>query len=150
VHLNASDVEILKKRGVRVVLCPRSNDKLDVGKAPAYLLKKAGIPLALGTDSLASNDSLSMQDEMIFAMGSYQGVFTPEEILRMATLGGAEALRIDHETGSLEEGKRADFLIMGVEKVSSLEDLPRAILEEGKIQEVAAGGAFLTFPPPCT
>ena len=143
VHVTVADVEILKKRGVKVVLCPRSNDKLDVGKAPAYLFKKAGITLGLGTDSLASNDSLSMQDEMTFVAQNFEGIFTPEEILRMATLGGAEAIRIDHETGSLEEGKRADFLVMSLEKIASAEDLPRAILEEGKLQEVATGGEFL-------
>jgi cytosine/adenosine deaminase-related metal-dependent hydrolase len=145
VHVNGADVEILKKRGVRVVLCPRSNEKLDVGKAPAYLFKKAGIALALGTDSLASNDSLSMQDEMTFVAQNFEGVFTADEILRMATLGGAEAIRMDHETGSLEEGKRADFLVMSLEKAAPEKDLPSAILEEGKLQEVATRGEFL--PP---
>jgi cytosine/adenosine deaminase-related metal-dependent hydrolase len=143
VHVTAADVEILKRRGVRVVLCPRSNDKLDVGKAPAYLFKKAGITLALGTDSLASNDSLSMQDEMTFVAQNFEGVFTPGEILRMATLGGAEAIHMDHETGSLEEGKMADFLVMNLEKAASEKDLPSAILEEGKLQEVATRGEFL-------
>ncbi len=143
VHVTSADAELLRKRGVRVVLCPRSNDKLDVGKAPAHLMKKAGIPLALGTDSLASNDSLSMQDEMNFLWRNFPGVFTPEEILHMATLGGAGAIGLAHETGSLEEGKRADFLVMGLAGIPPQDDLPRAILEEGRLVEVVAGGEYL-------
>lgn len=109
VHITHTDAELLKKRDVKVVLCPRSNEELDVGKAPAYLFKKMGIPLALGTDSLASNDSLSLQDEMSFLMHNFPGVFTPEEILHMATLGGAQAIGLAHETGSLEQGKERIF-----------------------------------------
>ena len=75
VHVTPADAEILKKRGAVAILCPRSNDCLVVGKAPAALLKQAGIPLALGTDSLASNDSLSMWDEMRFLLGEFPQVF---------------------------------------------------------------------------
>lgn len=143
VHVNGADAELLKKRGVSVVLCPRSNEMLNVGKAPVQLFRKAGIPLALGTDSLASNDSLSMQDEMSCLWHNFPGVLTPSEILRMATLGGATALGLAHETGSLEEGKRADFLVMGLEQAVSVEDVPAAILE-GKLLEVAPAGEFLS------
>ncbi len=144
VHVTHSDAEILKKHGVRVVLCPRSNEKLDVGVAPAHLFKKMGIPLALGTDSLASNDSLSMQDEMGYVLRNFHGIFTPAEILHMATLGGAAAIGLDHETGSLGKGKRADFLIMELGGgISSAADLSLAVIEKGKLAEVAAGGEFL-------
>jgi cytosine/adenosine deaminase-related metal-dependent hydrolase len=146
VHVNHADAELLIKRGCRVVLCPRSNDRLNVGKAPAYLFKKMGIPMALGTDSLASNDSLSMLDEMRYMLTDSPDVFTPGELLRMATLGAAEAVGLDKETGSLEEGKRADFLVMGFNGNSGAKDLPRAIIEEGKLMEVITGGEFLGIP----
>jgi cytosine/adenosine deaminase-related metal-dependent hydrolase len=146
VHVNHSDAELLKKRGCKVVLCPRSNDKLNVGKAPAFLFKKMDIPMALGTDSLASNDSLSMLDEMKYLLTDSPDVFAPGEILRMATLGGAEAIGIDHETGSLEKGKRADFLLMGLNGNLRAEDLSRAIIEEGKLMEVVTGGEILGLP----
>ena len=81
VHITPDDAHILKKRGVTAILCPRSNERLAVGRAPAPLLKKCGIPLALGTDSLASNDSLSLWDEMRFFRREFPGEFTPEEIL---------------------------------------------------------------------
>ena len=143
VHVNHADAELLAKHGAKVVLCPRSNDKLDVGKAPAYLFKKLGIPLALGTDSLASNDSLSLQDEMIFLMQNFPGVFSAGEVLHMATLGGARAIGLDHETGSLEKGKRADFLVMSLENIPKEEDLPGAVIEEGKLREVFIKGELL-------
>jgi cytosine/adenosine deaminase-related metal-dependent hydrolase len=143
VHVNHADAELLAKHGAKVVLCPRSNDKLDVGKAPAYLFKKLGIPLALGTDSLASNDSLSLQDEMNFLMQNFPGVFSAGEVLHMATLGGARAIGLDHETGSLEKGKRADFLVMSLENIPKEEDLPGAVIEEGKLREVFIKGELL-------
>ncbi len=146
VHVNHAEAEILKKRGAKVVLCPRSNDKLNVGKAPAYLFKKMGIPMALGTDSLASNDSLSMLDEMRFLLADSPEVFSPGEILRMATLGGAEVIGLDKETGSLEQGKRADFLVMGFERECRANDLPGAVIEEGRLMEVVTGGEILKLP----
>jgi aminodeoxyfutalosine deaminase len=143
VHVNHADAELLKKHNAKVVLCPRSNDKLTVGKAPAYLYKKMGISLALGTDSLASNDSLSLQDEMVFLMNNFPGVFTTTEVLHMATLGGARAIGLEHETGSLEQGKRADFLVMEPGKVPQGDDLPRVVIEEGKLREVFIKGERL-------
>ncbi len=64
VHVTPDDVRVLKEKGCSVVLCPRSNDRLFVGSAPHKLLKSAGLSLALGTDSLASNDSLFLWDEL--------------------------------------------------------------------------------------
>jgi cytosine/adenosine deaminase-related metal-dependent hydrolase len=148
VHVTHSDAEILKRHGVRVVLCPRSNEKLDVGRAPAYLFRKMDIPLALGTDSLASNDSLSMQDEMNYVLRNFPGVFTPVEILRMATLGGAGAIGLAHETGTLDKGKRADFLVMKLGSGISSEDvLVRTLIEEGKLMEIAPAGELMLTSP---
>jgi aminodeoxyfutalosine deaminase len=140
VHVTPADVEILKERGVTVILCPRSNDRLYVGKAPVQLLRKAGIPLALGTDSLASNDSLSLWDEMRFVRREFSGEFAPDELLAMATTGGAGALRIAPEAGSLEEGKRADFLIMRLPEGTHGPHPEEALIEEGVLEEVYIRG----------
>lgn len=140
VHVTPSDVGILRERGAMCVLCPRSNDRLDVGKAPAALLKKEGIPLALGTDSLASNDSLSMWDEMRFAIDAYPAVFTPAELLEMSTMGAARALQLEGEIGSLEEGKRADFIVVRLGRSVQLPGIAEALLEESRIEEVFCGG----------
>ena len=140
VHITPYEAEILKARGVAVVLCPRSNDKLDVGTAPVRLLKKAGIPLALGTDSLASNDSLSLLDEARFLLDRFAGEFTPGEALRLITLSGAEVIGMNSEVGSLEPDKRGDFLVVSLPESLGSRKLPDAIIEQGKLLEVFAGG----------
>lgn len=141
VHVTPADAQLLKKCGATVILCPRSNDRLVVGKAPAALLKKAGIPLALGTDSLASNDSLSLWDEMRFLRKEFAGIFTPAEILDMVTVNAARALCLGSETGSLENGKRADFLVVRTD--APVTDLVEGLIEDGQIEEVFVGGAQL-------
>ncbi len=143
VHITMDDAHILKKCGVTAILCPRSNERLAVGKAPASLLKKCGIPLALGTDSLASNDSLSLWDEMRFLRREFPDVFTPTEVLEMATLGSARALHLESETGSLEKGKRADFLVVHPARITSPAELAEVLIEESRVAEVFLGGASI-------
>ena len=147
VHVTPADAEILKKRGVSVVLCPRSNDRLAVGKAPVALLKNAGIPLALGTDSLASNDSLSIWDEMRFLLDQFPGTFSPAEVLAMATHGGAMALRLDGEAGSLAKEKRGDFLVVKPSRLPSSEKIAEAVIEESQIEEIYLGGEPFNYEP---
>ncbi|GLI38894.1 amidohydrolase family protein [Geobacter hydrogenophilus] len=141
VHLMPSDAEILAKRGVGVVLCPRSNDKLAVGRAPVVLLKKLGVPLALGTDSLASNDSLSLWDEMRYLLDTFPGIFAPSEVLSMTTIGSARQLALADRTGSLDKGKHADFLVMKLPgRNGSGEALHEALIHSGEILQVFLAG----------
>ncbi len=139
VHLNLADAKTLKERGVSIALCPRSNERLDVGRAPVALFKKLGIPLALGTDSLASNDSLSLWDEMRFALDAFPHDLSPADIFRMVTIGGAAALGISAACGSLEVGKRADFQVVG-NVVGTEDGLLERLVQAGSLQEVYAGG----------
>lgn len=145
VHVSRADAEILKQRGVSVALCPRSNERLDVGRAPVALLRKLGIPLALGTDSLASNDSLSLWDEARFALDTFPAELSPEDVLHMATLGGAAALELGASHGSLEAGKRADFQV-----VSHVGDGQRELLERimyhGVVEDVYVAGQQYSGP----
>ncbi len=139
VHINLADAQILKQRGVTVCLCPRSNDRLDVGRAPLALFRKLAIPLALGTDSLASNDSLSLWDEMRFALNQFSDVLSPADVFRMATSGGAAALGLSTSVGSLEVGKRADFQVVshcGTDEKGLLE----RVIGQGKIVDVCLNG----------
>jgi aminodeoxyfutalosine deaminase len=140
VHITPADVGMLKSSGVTAVLCPRSNDKLNVGAAPVHLLKKAGIPITLGTDSLASNDSLSMLDEARFFKERFPAEFNAAETLRLITLSGAEALGISHEAGSLEAGKRGNFLVLSLPGNHSGRDIHEMILENSRLQEVFVSG----------
>jgi cytosine/adenosine deaminase-related metal-dependent hydrolase len=144
VHVTPADAKILKERDVSVILCPRSNDRLNVGTAPAHLFRKLDIPLAFGTDSLASNDSLSLFDEARFAADLWPGLFPPEELLYMMTLGGARALDLEDMAGSLVPGKRADFIV--VEAAGTPEQLPERIIGDGKLVEVFVAGVPLTVP----
>ena len=144
VHVTPTDVAVLKERGVSVVLCPRSNERLFVGCAPHHLLKSAGIPLALGTDSLASNDSLSLWDEILFLQQLAPDQFSAEELIAMATLGGARALGIEASTGSLEIGKRGDFLVFSGCAPGPGASVWESLLEQGRLEQVFLAGE--SFP----
>ncbi len=140
VHLNQADIDVVKGTGTSVVLVPRSNYNLGVGKAPVQLLLEAGVPLALGTDSLASSDSLSLWDEMRFLLDEFPGVFTAKDALRLATIGGAQALKRDSEAGTLEPGKRADFIVVQTGSSPDKQRLYQQLLEGAKILAVWSGG----------
>ena len=143
VHVSVADARILKSRGSHVVLCPRSNDLLDVGRAPVHLFKKFGIPLALGTDSLASNNSLSLWDELRFALEVFSADLSAQDVFHMVTAGGADALGILAECGSLEAGKRADFQVVGNGEGDEHTILDR-VIREGILLEVFSGGERYT------
>ncbi len=132
VQLTEKGAAVLKQRGVTVCLCPRSNQQLDVGVAPVRLFKEMGLPLCLGTDSLASNVSLSLWDECRFAMDCYNGELAPEELLQMATAGGAAGIRMAGQAGSLEPGKLAAFQVVELAGSCTAERL----LEQGKVMGV--------------
>ncbi len=89
------------------VLCPGSNDYISHQKPPVELLRRLGVSICLGTDSLASNHALSMLDEL----RRLEGV-PLDERLQWATLNGARALGLDDELGSVEVGKRPGLLLL--------------------------------------
>jgi len=105
VQVDAADREILARRGVHVVLCPRSNRNLAVGTADVPAFLAAGVRLALGTDSLASVETLDVLDDAVLLHREFPDL-DPAAIVRMATLGGAEALGLG-DLGAIAPGKRA-------------------------------------------
>jgi 5-methylthioadenosine/S-adenosylhomocysteine deaminase len=109
VHLTEEDLEIVAQTGVAVAHCPRSNAYLGAGRARLKALRDLGIPVGLGTDSLASSQSLSLWDEIRFAFEDHSGLLSPVEWIGMATAGGAQALGLDAEIGTLDPGKQADL-----------------------------------------
>lgn len=139
VQLSPADIALLKDRRASVVLVPRSNHNLAVGKAPVKELLQAGIPLSLGTDSLASSDSLSLWDEMRFLLDAFPQSFSPGDALRMATIGGARAIQRDHEAGTLEPGKRADFIVMETGNITA-GNIYEQLIEDSKVSGVWCGG----------
>jgi cytosine/adenosine deaminase-related metal-dependent hydrolase len=112
VHLSRREIDDLRAGGAAFVLCPRSNTAHRNGSPDVTFFVDAGIPFALGTDSLGSVDSLSMWDEMREAAGLYIGDLSGEElsrsVFRAATENGARALRLP--SGRLLPGAPADFV----------------------------------------
>ncbi|PWB78333.1 MAG: metal-dependent hydrolase [Candidatus Methylomirabilota bacterium] len=115
VHMGMSDLRLLKQRDTALAVCPRSNDRLKVGTAPLPRCLAAALRIGLGTDSLASNETLSLWDEMRFARRLYDGAVTAQQLATMATLGGAAALGMADAVGSLAPGKRADLTAVAVD-----------------------------------
>src|SRR5216110_1254797 len=127
VHLQPPDIETLATQQCNVVHYPVSNMKLASGIAPVAALAARGINVALGTDGAASNNRLDLFSEMRIAsllakvaIGD-AGAFPAAAVLRMATLGGAIALGLDREIGSLALGKQADAVAIDL---SNLDVLP--------------------------
>jgi cytosine/adenosine deaminase-related metal-dependent hydrolase len=105
VQVDAADREILARRGVSVALCPRSNCNLGVGRADVPALLAAGVRLCLGTDSLASVETLDVLDDAVLLARQFPAL-DPGAVVRMATAGGAEALGLE-DLGTLAPGQRA-------------------------------------------
>ena len=131
VQVNAEDAQLLNERGVTVVLCPRSNERLGVGTAPVHLYRAAGVALALGTDSLASNDSLSMWDELAAARRCYGAHLSSAELLAMATCNGADALGLKGEMGALRAGFGAHFQVLPLRDPPPLRELEEFLCSHG-------------------
>ena len=113
VHVDHQDMTRLQARGVTVVTCPRSNQRLGVGKAPVPKLLASGIPVALGTDSLASAPDVDVFNEVAVLRQEHPGL-APAAALRIATLNGARALGLSKELGSIESGKLAALAVVGL------------------------------------
>jgi 5-methylthioadenosine/S-adenosylhomocysteine deaminase len=120
VWVNESDLAVLKSRGVGVSHNPESNMKLASGIAPVKAYLAANIAIGLGTDGAASNNDLDMFGAMR-AASFLQKVATSDPTavsaraaVQMATIGGARALGMDKQIGSLEPGKRADIIIVSM------------------------------------
>ncbi len=118
VHVDGADIRRMARYGVRVAHCPRSNARLSGAVAPVPELLSGGVPVGLGTDSLASVPTLDLWDEMRAALAVHGGRLRPSQILEMATLGGARGLGLGDEIGSLEAGKRADLIAVSAREVA--------------------------------
>jgi cytosine/adenosine deaminase-related metal-dependent hydrolase len=136
VHLTGADIKLLAEAGMFLALCPRSNARLNVGQAPVASLHKAGVKLALGTDSLASNDSLSLWDELAFAHGWFAGQLDPPTLFQMATLGGAAALGLETELGSLTVGKQCSFQLLRPASKVNLGEVNDYFMAPGRTGEI--------------
>jgi cytosine/adenosine deaminase-related metal-dependent hydrolase len=112
VHASDEDVDLLRERRVTVVTCPRSNRALGSGRAPIERMLARGVPVALGTDSLASAPDLDPFAEMAALAAEHPGL-PPAAVVRAATLEGARALGIAGRLGAIEPGRSARLVAAG-------------------------------------
>lgn len=122
VCLDENDRILFAESGCKVSHNPASNMKLASGIAPVPDMLKAGITVGLGTDGCASNNTLDMIREMSMAAKLHKAarldptVMDAKTVVRMATVEGAKTLGMDKITGSLEVGKKADIIVIGLNK----------------------------------
>ena len=115
-QLTTQEIRLIADSGAKVVHCPSSNLKLASGYCPVAQLQEAGVEVALGTDGAASNNRLDMFKEAHVAslLAKHENqdptAGQAENLLYMATLGGAKALGMQDQIGSLEIGKAADLI----------------------------------------
>ncbi|MCC6905395.1 MAG: amidohydrolase family protein [Anaerolineae bacterium] len=123
VHVDQGEIRTLQRHNVGVSHNPSSNMKLASGIAPVRAMLEAGLNVGIGTDGPASNNDLDMFEEVrLAALLAKVATDNPttlpaREVFSMATIGGARALHIDHLTGSLEAGKRADIAVVDMHRI---------------------------------
>ncbi len=126
VWLTADEIRTLAAKKVGVAHCPESNQMLASGVAPVVEMIRAGVELGLGTDGPAgSNNNLDMLEEMASAarlqkvMKNDPKAISARELLRLATIGGAQALGLADKIGTLERGKRADVVVIDLHQAKT-------------------------------
>ena len=162
IWIDEGDIELIASRGASVAHNPVCNLRIGSGVAPLRSLLSAGVNVALGTDGISSNDSCRLFDVMkvaglvhTLATDDYDEWPTAPEILWAATRGGARALGLDDEIGSIEPGKKAD--IVALDLLSSafvpVNDLPNQLVyaENGSsVRLVMVDGEIVVEDGACT
>ncbi len=158
VYLSEEELELLARRGSRIAHCPNSNLFLGSGLFRLHHTLEAGVVVGLGTD-IGAGTTPSMFTTMAdaYKVQQVQGVsLSPIQLWYLATLGGARALSLGDECGSLEAGKSADFVMLDLkstplvelrsERASSVEDLLAGLIFTGDdrvVRECWIGGQMV-------
>lgn len=122
VHVDEEDIRVMKEKNVYPINNPTSNLKLASGFAPVKKMLDAGIPVALGTDGSSSNNNVNMFEEIHLASILNKAIdrdatsVSAYQAIEMATINGAKALGLAGEIGSVEEGKKADLILINTNK----------------------------------
>ena len=133
--VSEEDIEVLARSGVAAAHCPRSNDFLGCGLSPVTRMIERGIRVGMGTDGLWSSPSMNLFEETLFAVELHG--MSGAAGLELVTLGGARALGIEGETGTLDAGKWADLAVV---ETSPEDGEP----ERGVLEAAAGGGVAAT------
>jgi 5-methylthioadenosine/S-adenosylhomocysteine deaminase len=122
VWLHNNEISVFERTGASVAHCPTSNEKLASGVAPVPKLLNHGVTVGVGTDGIKENNRLDVFQEMknaaliqkVHTLDARQ--MTAEEVFRLGTMGGAEALGLGEEIGSIESGKQADVVLVDLQQ----------------------------------
>ncbi|MGB2751690.1 MAG: amidohydrolase family protein [Pyrinomonadaceae bacterium] len=156
VKVSDSDIKKIAANGAKIAHCPKSNAKFGHGYAPFEQFLDAGIATGLGSDSVASNNVCDILEESRFAaliarnreLGasthevsalSSRGFISAKQMLETATLGGAKALGLEAEIGTLEPGKQADIAVVSLEHTAQqpVSDVHTALVFASNARDVA-------------
>lgn len=124
IHLSDHDIELLKRYDVKVAHCIGANTKSAKGVARVQDLLSAGVTVGLGTDGPSSGNTLDLFSQMRLFANFHKtflqdrSAFPAEEIVKLATIGGAKVLGMEDQIGSIEAGKQADFILVEVDSVN--------------------------------
>lgn len=124
-YITEEEISLIKFVRASVAFCPRSHRFFGHMNHPIQKLLDAGVNVGLGTDSLASNDTLSILDEMKFLFLHY--AISPKTLLSMATVNGAKALGLESQVGQIKEGFEAD--LCGIRLPDSPKDVHSQLLD---------------------
>ena len=142
-QLSDEEISLVAETGTHIIHCPESNLKLASGFCPVAKCLTAGINVALGTDGAASNNDLDMFGEMrtaallAKAVAKDASAIPAMTALKMATINGAKALGIEHETGSLTIGKAADIIAVDLDQLETqplFEPISQVVYATGRHQ----------------
>ncbi|MFQ6199383.1 8-oxoguanine deaminase [Streptomyces sp. NPDC000405] len=116
IHMNDADIAAFARTGTGVAHCPSSNARIAAGTAPVPALLGAGVPVGLGVDGTASNETGELHTELrnallVHRLAGGENALNVRQALRLGTYGGAQVLGRAAETGSLEPGKLADLVL---------------------------------------
>ena len=125
IYVDDEDIAILKQRGVGVAHNPKANSRGTSGASPAWKMYQAGVAIGLGTDGPMSSNQMDIINVMGYAAVVARNLgesdtrrLPPYDLVYMATMGGARALDMEDQIGSLEVGKKADIVIVDTQAVN--------------------------------
>jgi 5-methylthioadenosine/S-adenosylhomocysteine deaminase len=154
IWLDQADVQTLAHFGVGCSFNPSSNMKTAAGLMPAAELLAAGVAVGIGTDGAASNNNQDMFEEMDLAAKEQKfarmdpKALSAVQVVEMATIAGARALHLERQVGSLEVGKKADFIVVDTSgaHATPMYDVYSAIvyaLKSSDVRTTVVGGKVL-------
>jgi len=126
INVGDRELDLIAGSGSSIAHCPKSNAKFGHGIAPLEKILKKKIAVGLGSDSVASNNTCDLIEEARFAAllartrPDKEHLIAAEEMIRMMTLGGARALGLEKEIGSLEAGKQADLAVISIDNAAQM------------------------------